>query len=155
MKDIQNIVTLLLVVVLFSTGYVLYTTLSNDDQEETAAKEIVGWCGTSHPSTFTAAGKKLFKMNCATCHAKNMKSEAVGPPLLGTFDLWKKDTLAYMSYLNNTERYIIDSNNQRLLKLKEDWGDLSSHANILTLQETKEIIAYIEYTFHSHPNSLY
>jgi len=29
------------------------------------------------------AGKKLFKNNCARCHAKNMKADATGPALGG------------------------------------------------------------------------
>jgi len=33
-------------------------------------------------------GKALFKTNCATCHAKNMKSASTGPALGGVQDRW-------------------------------------------------------------------
>ena len=36
------------------------------------------------------AGKKLFKNNCAQCHAKNMKSVATGPALGGAEERWSE-----------------------------------------------------------------
>ena len=34
------------------------------------------------------AGKELFSANCATCHAKDMKTASTGPALSGLEDRW-------------------------------------------------------------------
>lgn len=109
-----------------------------------------GFCGTvwlNEPTEEYESkrkGKTLFKENCATCHAINMKDDLTGPALGGSFARWNKDTLSYLKYLQDSnDSHLI--NNKRIINLKEEFPtNQSHHFKHLTLIEVKNIISYIE-----------
>lgn len=73
-----------------SFAYWRYTVV----QKELASKNVF-WCGTEPMSTSTnslqhSIGKELFIANCASCHAKNMKTALTGPALGGVMARWAK-----------------------------------------------------------------
>ena len=52
-------------------------------------------------------GKKLFKNNCAQCHAKNMKSKATGPALGGVQERWADyPTSDLYSWVRNSQALV-------------------------------------------------
>jgi len=152
MKDILNITYLLVLIVITALIYfVINVSKSNIElRMENGTNEIVGWCGTTSPydnNSSAQNGKKLFKNNCATCHNKNMKSDATGPALGDTFMAWERDTLSYTSYLNYSYDGIEKRHLKRIVDLKKSFGypsTFSSHDFKLSLEEVKDIISYIE-----------
>jgi|GEM_PF-2348284 len=112
-----------------------------------------GFCGTVNSgiildtSTATNAyeGKVLFRELCAACHHKNMRSNSTGPGLGNTFRNWNNDTLTYQSYVNDSENYVLQSKDERIIDLKKDYSfGLKSHKNTLDYDEIKSLLLYID-----------
>jgi len=75
----------------------LFTFLVFDDLFKEQPAILVNIPKNSRPLPSTASpemlaiittGKKIFKINCASCHNKNMKSDMIGPALAGVRDRW-------------------------------------------------------------------
>ena len=142
MKELQSIVGLLFIVLLATVGFLFYSSMNHSEIED-KENEVIGFCGNSNPSLEYASGKNLFKMSCASCHHKGMNMKAIGPALKGTFDLWNKDTVQYMNYLNDSETFFKTNKDERLLGVREAFQSFS-HKNDFKLKDVKDLIEYIE-----------
>jgi mono/diheme cytochrome c family protein len=65
-------------------------------------------------------GKVLFTANCATCHAKDMKSKLTGPPLGGAQAKWGDDKALY-SWVRNSQAMIAAGNNARATEIWNEY----------------------------------
>jgi len=89
-------------------------------------------------------GQALFKANCATCHAKNMKSKSTGPALGGTEERWaefpKEDLY---NWVRNAPKMIEDGH-PRAKVLWAEWGPsaMNMFPN-LTDPEIDDILLYV------------
>jgi len=94
-------------------------------------------------------GQELFKANCASCHAKNMKADLTGPALGGSIKRLNNDTIAYLSFVQNSGAYIAKGHDKRIVQLYEDHerSVMQAFPN-LTKEDIKAIIAYIETRYY-------
>jgi len=146
MKQLPNLIVLSLFLILFLFVYIFKIS----DEELSKSEERIAFCGTNSDRFGNANyeeienGKNLFKNYCAQCHAKNMKSKATGPPLANFIMNWKNDTISVWQYLNNSSNYFNVSESKRLEILRKDYAMKgTSHNYNLSLQDTKNLIAYI------------
>jgi len=141
MKELSSIGFLLALVAIISVGFVVSSTFKSTP----VVNEPKPFCAViDHNFGAVREGKNLFIKNCASCHAKNMKTHGAGPALGESIDRWKKDTVQFMNYLNDSERFFNSVEDQRLIELRKEFGFVISHKYSLSLEEVKELIAYIE-----------
>ena len=89
-------------------------------------------------------GKDLFFENCTQCHSKNMNQSSVAPALIGTFANWDNDTLSYLKYINNSEEYLNNTNDKRILNLKTKYKfGMNSHKNEFNPKQIEALLEFI------------
>lgn len=90
-------------------------------------------------------GKKLFKNYCATCHAKNMVSDATGPALAGAQARWDDDEALY-GWIRNSQA-MVQSGHPRAVEVYNEWNKSAMTAfPSLTDDEIGSILAFINGT---------
>lgn len=116
-----------------------------------------GFCGTPNPEnlekTFTKKaidGKKIFQNNCASCHAKNMKTDATGPALIGVEERWadypKEDLY---NWIRNSQAMINDDH-PKANELWNDWQPtVMTSFPSLTDEDIEAILEYINVIHYS------
>ncbi len=89
------------------------------------------------------AGKKLFKNYCASCHAKDMKSNLTGPALGGTTERWESEEELY-AWIRNSQA-MIAAGNPRAVELWNQYKPVvMTSFEALTDEEIGSILAYVE-----------
>lgn len=91
-----------------------------------------------------AAGKELFKNQCATCHNKNMKDNLTGPALGGVEERWaaypKEDLYLWI----RNSQSMIAAGHPRATELWSQWKPTVMSNFNLTDAEIDNILAYIQ-----------
>lgn len=90
-----------------------------------------------------AAGKELFRGNCATCHNKNMKDNLTGPALGGVRERWESQEDLY-SWIRNSQA-LIAKGHPRAVSLYNEWKKvpMTPFPN-LTDEQITNILAYVD-----------
>jgi cytochrome c2 len=91
-----------------------------------------------------ALGDKIFGVKCATCHAKNMKTDATGPALAGVEERWadypKEELYTWIRY----SQRMISEGHPRALQLWADWKPVVMNSfPELTDGDIENLLAYI------------
>ncbi len=97
-------------------------------------------------------GKALFQNNCASCHAKNMKTNATGPALGGTQERWADYPEADLySWIRNSQA-MIEAGHPRANELWDEWGPtvMTSFQNLKD-EEIAAILSYIDEVYTAVP----
>lgn len=90
-------------------------------------------------------GKNLFRMNCAQCHAKNMKSKATGPALGGVEERWadypREDLY---SWIRNSQQLVAEGH-PRAVEVYNEWNkSVMQNFPNLTDENIESILLYID-----------
>ena len=106
-------------------------------------------CGVTYDSSeasiYHKIGKNLFIENCIQCHSKNMNQSSIAPALIGTFVNWDNDTISFLRYINNSEEYLNNTNDKRILNLKSEYKfGMNSHKNDFNLEQIEELLDFID-----------
>lgn len=89
------------------------------------------------------AGKNLFKANCATCHARDMKSKLTGPALGGVEERWADYPQEDLySWIRNSQALIAEGH-PRAVELWNEWNSVMTNFN-LTDEQIANILAYVD-----------
>ena len=92
-----------------------------------------------------ALGDQIFGSQCATCHAKNMRTDASGPALANTLEKWNNDTLALLSYIQNPQLYLKNHPKSRVAKVHKEFGSATMNSfQSITREDLEALLAYIE-----------
>ena len=97
-------------------------------------------------------GKALFQNNCASCHAKNMKTNATGPALGGTQERWadypEEDLYGWI----RNSQAMIESGHPRANELWDEWGPtvMTSFPNLKD-EDIAAILTYIDEVYTAVP----
>ena len=89
-------------------------------------------------------GKNLFRMNCASCHNRNMVDDLSGPALRGVTERWSgRETLLY-DWIRNSQK-VISTGDPYAVALYKKWDrdPMSSFPN-LTDENIADLLSYIE-----------
>ena len=112
------------------------------DQEENIL--ICGTMTNSRLSPALEEGKKLFIYNCASCHAKDMKTKLTGPALSGTLDRWSEYPRTDLYAWIRNSQALISAKHPRALNLWKEWQPIVMNNNLdLTDEEIESILEYI------------
>lgn len=90
-------------------------------------------------------GKNLFRMNCAQCHAKNMRTNATGPALGGVQERWadypEEDLYAW---IRNSQK-LVSEGHPRANEIFDEWNKsvMQAFPN-LTDENIASILLYID-----------
>lgn len=89
-------------------------------------------------------GKTLFKNNCASCHAKTMKTDMTGPALAGFMERWADYPMSDLyKWIRNSQGMIAEGH-PRAVELWNDWKPVVMQANQgLTDVQIDDIFGYI------------
>lgn len=89
-------------------------------------------------------GKTLFRNQCATCHAKNMKTNLTGPALAGVEERWAEYPQEDLYRWIRNSTAMINEGHPRATKLWDEWGPtkMNLYPN-LTDQEIASLLEYI------------
>lgn len=92
------------------------------------------------------AGKTIFRNNCASCHAGDMRTDLTGPALGGAPERWADHggEEALYSWIRNSAAMIQAGNNTRANELWAEWGptNMNSFLN-LSDEDIANTLAYI------------
>ncbi len=89
-------------------------------------------------------GKALFKINCASCHNKNMTDDMTGPALRGVTKRWDDHPKADLySWIKNSTALIVKGHPQAVAVGKKYEGDMNKFPN-LSDEEIELLLKYIE-----------
>jgi len=153
-------ISLLVLMLLSILGYATYLQIT---QEQPSNKE--GFCGVvdagfscgnlikqmraaeKETSTITIAeGKSLFKANCASCHAKDMKSKLTGPALGGVEERWSKYPRKDLyNFIRNSQSMIKKEKHPKAIELWNEFQPtiMNDFPN-LTDDQIESLLLYIE-----------
>jgi mono/diheme cytochrome c family protein len=90
-----------------------------------------------------AAGKTLFANNCASCHAKDMKTKLTGPPLAGAQARWGDDKELY-AWIRNSQASIAKGQPRAVAIWNEYKPTVMSNFAGLKDEEIENLLAYID-----------
>lgn len=96
------------------------------------------------PQSLVQQGKALFKVNCASCHNKNMIDDMTGPALSGVLDRWNGREDLLKEWIRNSSK-VIESGDPYAVDLYRKWNKsvMTSFPN-LNDQEIEAILVYVE-----------
>jgi len=135
------LVTLFLILLISGFSCILVNQRVTKEDEKPKA-----WCGTPDPpydSDAYATGQALFKVNCASCHNKNMKADMTGPALGGVLERWDGDTTRLYSFIRNAQVYIDTANDPYAIAIGEWDSSIMQSFPELTDEELDAILTYI------------
>lgn len=149
MRAIVNLSWALLLLILLGFAFIWH----NEGQSDTFG------CGYTSEGTFCGVidvaanseelnlGKSIFRNNCASCHAGDMRTDLTGPALQGSIQRWQEhgDTTALYAWVRNSQAMIATGENKRANDLWQVWGPtlMNSFEN-LTQEELNAVFAYVE-----------
>ena len=101
-----------------------------------------------HAEATPDAGKALFKANCASCHAKNMKSKATGPALGGVEERWadypQEDLYAWI----RNSQALVKAGHPRAVEIYNEWDkSVMTAMPALTDEDISSVLMYIKGTY--------
>ena len=97
-------------------------------------------------------GKSLFKTNCASCHAKNMKSKATGPALGGAVERWTADyPLEDLYEWVRNSQALVAAGHPKAVALFNEWNSVMQAAPHLDDQMIESIFLYVDDVFVNGP----
>lgn len=88
-------------------------------------------------------GMQLFKNNCASCHAKNMKAKMTGPALAGVEERWENDNERLYAWIRNSQAFLATGDEYANNLYQEYGGSVMTAFPNLTDAEIANILAYI------------
>jgi mono/diheme cytochrome c family protein len=89
-------------------------------------------------------GKNLFKVNCATCHAKDMKSKLTGPALGGVEERWADYPIEDLySWIRNSQA-LIATGHPKANEVWNEWKPVPMSNFTLTDDQIANILAYVD-----------
>jgi len=114
-----NLISLTFLLTLICFSYLIF----RSDQNQETQHELKPFCGTVSPINSEALrlGETLFRDNCATCHARDMRTDITGPALGEGIEAWKdypKEDL--YNFIRNSQQMIKDKH-PRAMQIWEDW----------------------------------
>jgi cytochrome c2 len=114
-------------------------------QDEAANAEADASAEASGGAMNIDEGKTLFRNYCATCHAKDMKSNLTGPALGGVEERWSDYPEEDLYRWIRQSQAMIDEGHPRAQELWDEWGPTVMN-NFLNLsdQEIANILGYID-----------
>lgn len=123
-----------------------------DNDKITNQNEMMLGCGTvsRHNKNFNPSdsinleiGKNVFRNNCATCHAKDMKTKATGPALSGVIKRFEYDTLKFANFVISHGKYLDTVKDEGVERIRIKYG--ISDKIIKSKITVNEIISVLEY----------
>jgi len=139
-----NLITLFFLSIL-SLGSIL---IVKSVQKQRVVEVERGFCGVTSnyvDSEQMRLGDYIFGSQCATCHAKNMHTDATGPALANTLEKWNNDTLSLLSYIQNPQLYLENHPKSRIAKVHKEFGSVTMNSfHEMTREELEALLAYIE-----------
>ena len=88
-------------------------------------------------------GMQLFKNNCGSCHAKNMKAKMTGPALAGLEERWEGDNERLYAWIRNSQAFLATGDAYANNLYQEYGGSVMTAFPNLTDSEIANIISYI------------
>jgi hypothetical protein len=89
-------------------------------------------------------GKNLFKNNCGSCHAKNMKTKMTGPALAGVEERWNGNRINLRAWIRNSQAYI-NTGDKYAKSLSLEYPSMMTAFPSLTNEEIDGILDYVRY----------
>jgi len=90
-------------------------------------------------------GKNLFKVNCASCHAKDMKSKLTGPALGGVAERWADYPEADLYAWIRNSQALISTGHPKANELWNEWKPtVMTNFQNLTDDQIANILGYID-----------
>lgn len=90
-------------------------------------------------------GKKLFKINCASCHNRNMKADMIGPALAGVRERWRDYPITDLySWVKNSSKLVAEEHPKAVAIYKKWNRSPMTSFNGMTEEEVAAILAYVE-----------
>ncbi len=92
-----------------------------------------------------ATGKNLFKVNCASCHNKNMKADMIGPALAGVRERWSDYPITDLyNWVKNSSK-LVEEGHPRAVAISKEWNrSPMTSFNTMTDEDVAAILTYIE-----------
>lgn len=152
----ENLILLIhsfLIFIFLLFGYGLYQANSNDPTPAGCGVVIDSNFSKIKESPDLNLGMTLFKYNCASCHAKNMKAKMTGPALAGVEKRWNGNLDNLRAWIRNSQAYL-ETDDDYAKKLYAEYGGsvMTAFPN-LTDEEIDAILSYIDAV--SNPGGLY
>ncbi len=88
-------------------------------------------------------GMQLFKNNCGSCHAKNMKVKMTGPALAGVEERWEGDNERLYAWIRNSQAFLATGDEYANNLYQEYGGSVMTAFPSLTDSEIANILSYI------------
>lgn len=88
-------------------------------------------------------GMQLFKNNCGSCHAKNMKAKMTGPALAGVEERWEGDNERLYAWIRNSQAFLATGDEYANNLYQEYGGSVMTAFPNLTDAEIANILGYI------------
>lgn len=144
-----HLFTLLLLILIGLLASLIFEGLFTGEAEITVqfATESTTIASTVPPELLATitTGKKLFKINCGSCHNRNMKSDMTGPALNGVRERWSNFPITDLyNWVKNSSK-LVEEGHPRATAIYKEWNrsPMTSFSG-MTDEEVETILVYIE-----------
>ena len=144
-----QLLTLLLLILIGLFASLVFDGLFSERVEVTAKLATASTATTPTVSPELLAtittGKKLFKINCGSCHNRNMKSDMIGPALAGVRDRWSDYPISDLyNWVKNSSK-LVEEEHPRAITIYKEWNrSTMTTFSGMTDEEVEAILVYIE-----------
>ncbi|MFK8005959.1 MAG: cytochrome c [Saprospiraceae bacterium] len=113
------------------------------EEEEEELSELIDTVQPERPPEISI-GMNLFKNNCASCHAKNMKADMTGPALANVEKRWNGNRENLRAWVRNSQAYLTtDDEYAKALALKSP--SIMTAFPTLKDEEIDAILDYVKF----------
>lgn len=103
----------------------------------------------------TAAGKELFRNNCAACHNKDMKSKMTGPALGGVQDRWADYPIEDLYAWVRNSQAMVESGHPKAVEIYTEYNKVAMLPFPgFSDQDIQNVLAYVDEVYTAAPETV-
>ncbi len=144
-KQLANLTLAFLVFIFSFFAYQIFLVNTDSETQVIDGSESPSWTSQIENYEEIQLGMQLFKNNCASCHAKNMKTKMTGPALKDVEKRWNNNQENLRAWIRNSQAYLTTGDEYANALYKEYGGSVMTAYPNMTDEEIDAILEYINY----------
>lgn len=144
-KQLANLIFSFLVFIFSFFAYQIFLLESKNEPQAFCGTETLSWNSRIENYEDIKLGRDLFKNNCGSCHAKNMKFKMTGPALADVERRWNNNRENLRAWIRNSQAYLATGDMYTNALYQEYEGSVMTAFPNLKDEEIDSILDYIDY----------
>jgi cytochrome c2 len=144
-KQLANLALAFLIFILSFFAYQIFIVNVEPQPQGVNGTQPPSWNSKIENYEEIQLGMQLFKNNCGSCHAKNMKAKMTGPALKDVEKRWNNNRENLRAWIRNSQAYLATGDMYTNAMYQEYGGSVMTAFPNLTDEEIDAILDYINF----------